>query len=155
MIEIANSIQKIYSDVLVKEKDNTVILVLDIDDTVLSSKIGQKFVEKDITILANHIYRKNPQNLWFLTSRNCNIKRKTMNQLNRSGLIHDQKYIFYNIVCSENDNPNKGKMFMKSIYDQHNFYIIVDDDLEQVQKIQEVLERNFITNVLCYYYFPI
>ena len=124
--------------------DYNVILVADIDDTVLSSKIGQKFVEKNITILADMIYSLNSNNLIFLTARDHDLKRKTLNSLNSSGLLHKGKYIKYNIIHSpyEKNNSTKGQTLLKYFSDGNgqiilsdikpNWIIFIDDLDEQV-----------------------
>ena len=96
------------------ELNYDVIMILDIDDTVLSSKIGQKFVEKDICKLVDVIYTQNHENLIFLTARDVNLIFYTVKKLNSVGLLHKGKFINYNVICSPFDNnglPTKGKTF--------------------------------------------
>jgi hypothetical protein len=49
------------------------ILILDVNDTVSSSKISKKFVKKDICKLVDLVYTFNPDNLIFLTARCYNL----------------------------------------------------------------------------------
>ena len=135
MLEINDFVKKLV------ENNYNPILILDIDDTCLSSKHGIKFVDKNVSILINYIYDISPNNLWFLTARNCEYKNKTLHKLNKVGLLHKGKYIYYNVVHSEYDefnNVTKGKNLINNIisnikYNENNWYIIVDDDIEQTK----------------------
>lgn len=137
ILEINDFIEK-----LVKNNYNP-ILILDIDDTCLSSQFGKKFVDKNICILVNYIYSISPKNLWFLTARDYEYKNKTLHHLNKVGLLHEGKYIYYNVVHSPYDklnNPTKGTSLLNNIIkkivpDEKNWYIIVDNDLEQINDI--------------------
>ena len=128
------------------ENNYNPILLLDIDDTCLSSQTGKKFVDNDIRILVKYVYDMSPNNLWFLTARDYEYKRKTMNQLNKSALIHDGKYINFNVVYSPYilDKPTKGQNLLNCILntfpkDKQFWFVIVDDDLEQINDIQNSL----------------
>jgi hypothetical protein len=88
------------------DQNYNVIMVLDVDDTVLSSTYGKNFVEKDICLLVDLIYSSNPDNLLFLTDRDKCLARYTINQLNKSRLLHKEKYINYNVICSPYDDVN-------------------------------------------------
>lgn len=130
------------------------ILVLDIDDTVLSSKIGKKFVEPEITNLVDLVYTFNPANLLFLTARDKSLQRYTSNKLNSSGLLHKEKYINYNIICSPYDdegNPTKGLALIdyfeneknKNILsnEKENWIIFVDDLMEQIESVSNHIDK--------------
>ena len=152
--------------------DYNVIMILDIDDTVLSSKIGQKFVEKDICKLVDIIYTQNPSNLIFLTARDYNMIMYTRKQLNSAGLLHKGKFINYNIICSpydEEGNPTKGKTifnyfdkgFGKNLLveelelelelDKKNWIIFVDDLQEQIESVNQFINKNCCNYTLFHY----
>lgn len=144
--------------------DYNVIMVLDIDDTVLSSKIGQKFVEKDITKLADIIYTQNPLNLLFLTAREHILKFPSVKKLNSSELLHKGKFINYNVICSpydEQGNPTKGQTlfnyfdtgFGKNILDKNkkNWIIFVDDLDEQIESVNTHINKICPEYTLFYY----
>lgn len=146
-----------------------IILVLDIDDTVISSSYGQKFVEKEICSLVDLVYSSNPNNLIFLTSRDKSLKKYTLNQLNKIGLLHKNAYINYNIICSpcdEDGNSTKGVELTKYLIayndkifssDKKNYIIFVDDLMEHINSVKKSLEEfivnnnNFIDYTLIYY----
>jgi hypothetical protein len=136
------------------ELDYNVIMILDIDDTVLSSKIGQKFVEKDISKLVDMVYTINPLNLIFLTARDSQMALYTRKKLNSVGLLHKGKFIDYNIICSPYDNegnPTKGqtlfnyfdKGFGKTIFDKekNNWIIFIDDLEEQIDSVNKHINQ--------------
>lgn len=136
------------------ELNYNVIMVLDIDDTVLSSQIGRKFVEKDICVLADIIYTSNPSNLIFLTARNSDLALYTRKKLNSVGLLHKGKFINYNVICSpydENGNPTKGQtifnFFHKGlgktlmIKEKLNWIIFVDDLQEQIESVNYFIDK--------------
>lgn len=133
---------------IIKNKYNP-ILILDIDDTCLSTQYGKKFTDKNITILANYVYDISPDNLWFLTARDYDYKRKTLHKLNRSGLLHKGKYINYNVIHSPYDNfgnPTKGTNLLKFITlqnngEDNNWYIIIDDDIQQINDMYDKLSK--------------
>ncbi len=139
MLEITNFIKKLI------ENNYNPILILDIDDTCLSSQYGKKFVDKNLPILVNYIYDISPNNLWFLTARDDEYKNKTLHKLNKAGLLHKGKYINYNVVHSpynEFNKPTKGTTLINNIiqkitYNDKNWYIIVDDDIEQINDIYD------------------
>jgi hypothetical protein len=146
------------------ETGHNPIIVLDIDDTVLSSKIGQKFVESNIKILVDMIYTFNPNNLIFLTARDKNIIRHTINKLNSSGLLHKGTYINYNIISSPYDkygNPTKGETLFdyfdkktgKNILlnDKPNWIIFVDDLLEQIESVNLHINKLNVNYTLFHY----
>jgi hypothetical protein len=136
------------------EMNYNVIMILDIDDTVLSSKQGQKFVEKDICKLADIIYTTNSSNLIFLTARDPSLALYTRKKLNSSGLLHKGKFIDYNVICSPYDdtgNPTKGltifnyfdKGFGKLILSstKPNWIIFVDDLQEQIESVNQYINK--------------
>lgn len=136
------------------ELDYNVIMILDIDDTILSSKIGQKFVEKDICKLVDIIYTINPLNLIFLTARDSQMALYTRKKLNSVGLLHKGDFINYNVICSPYDNqgnPTKGqtlfnyfdKGFGKIIFakEKENWIIFVDDLEEQIDSVNTYIEQ--------------
>jgi len=152
---------------LVKElvgKNYNPILILDVDDTVISSKIGKKFVEKDICELVELVYTINPNNLIFLTARCSNLVSYTRNQLNKSGLLHKEKYIPYNVICSPyNDEgestkgiiiydyftKEQGKTILSS--NKQNYIIFVDDLMEHIKTVETNLEKLCFTHT-CFHY---
>ncbi len=136
------------------ELDYNVIMILDIDDTVLSSKNGQKFVEKDICKLVDIIYTLNPLNLIFLTARNSEITSKTIKKLNSVGLLHKGQFINYNVICSPYDNqgnPTKGHTLFNFFDKDHgktlfvkekkNWIIFVDDLEEQIESVNTYINQ--------------
>lgn len=146
------------------ELDYNVIMILDIDDTVLSSKIGKKFVEKDICILSDLIYTSNPLNLIFLTARDSNMAMYTRKKLNSAGLLHKGKFINYNVICSpydEQGNPTKGqtifnyfdKGFGKNLLvkEKQNWIIFVDDLQEQIESVNQYINKICPNHTLFYY----
>jgi len=150
------------------DQNYNVIMVLDIDDTVLSSTYGKKFVEKDICLLADLVYSSNPSNLLFLTARDKSLTCYTINQLNKSGLLHKEKYINYNVLCSPYDDVNgesistKGKKLYdyftyysgKNILccDKKNWIIFVDDLMEHIISVQKYIQNiNSVNYTLIHY----
>lgn len=135
-------------------QDYNVILVLDIDDTVLSTQIGKKFVEKDICKLCDLVYTLNPSNLIFLTARDTSLLGFTRNKLNSSKLLHKNKYINYNVICSPYDiqgNPTKGQTLLKYFdkglgantlaKEKNNWIIFVDDLVEQIDSVNTHINK--------------
>lgn len=138
MLEIYSFIQNCLLD------NYNPVLIIDIDDTCLSSQYGKKFVDKNVCKLVEYVYDISPNNLWFLTARDYEFKNKTLHQLNKSGLLHKRTYIKYNVVHSPHDERNnvtKGNTLISIIensnYNNKNWYIIVDDDIEQVNDIYD------------------
>jgi hypothetical protein len=128
------------------------ILILDIDDTVLSSQYGKKLVDKDVVHLIRFIDNISSNNLWFLTARDYEYHRKTLHHLNHAKLLHKQEYILYNIMHSPHDcddDPTKGETLINRLIPrieisspnqgEKNYYIIVDDDIEQVNNMLQQL----------------
>lgn len=148
------------------DQNYNVIMVLDVDDTVLSSTYGKNFVEKDICLLVDLVYSSNPANLLFLTARDKDLKRYTTNQLNKSGLLHKGKYINYNILCSPYDDmvgeSTKGvrlaEYFVngsgKNILcgDKKNWIIFVDDLMEHIDSVQKHIKNINDTNYTLVHY---
>lgn len=144
--------------------DYNVIMVLDIDDTVLSSNIGRKLVEKDICKLADIIYTSNPSNLIFLTARDYELAMYSRKKLNSVGLLHKGKFINYNVICSpydEQGNPTKGqtmfnyfdKGFGKTLLvkEKQNWIIFVDDLQEQIDSVNQFIDKICPNYTLFYY----
>lgn len=142
-----------------------VILVLDIDDTVLSSKIGKKFVEKDICNLINIVYTINPANLIFLTARHPKLKSYTKNKLNSAKILHEGNYIDFNILCSPDDDngiPTKGQTFFNYFNNgfgnlllqnnnKENWLTFVDDLFEQIDSVNQFVGLIFKNYTLFHY----
>lgn len=127
-----------------KQLGFNVILVTDIDDTILSTNIGQKLVENDVKDLITNIYITNPANLIFLTARDPEYKSKTNNQLNSAKLHPKGKYVQYNIICSHyiDGKPTKGDSLVKYFTTKHvksnnDWILFVDDALEQILHVQQ------------------
>jgi hypothetical protein len=78
-------------------KTSKVILVLDIDDVVLSSSCYRFYTESDICELVLQAYHLNKNNLVFLTSRLKETRKYTLDQFNDGKLIDSSEYIYYNI----------------------------------------------------------
>jgi hypothetical protein len=134
------------------DRNENILLFLDIDDTVLSSKNGVKFVDKNVTLLINLIYSYDPRKLFFLTSRDYDLKGKTLKHLNRAKIIHDGKFIYYNVMHSpykiENGNfvPTKGETLINFLdkttllsNECPNWIIFVDDDIKQINCVNDSL----------------
>jgi hypothetical protein len=118
-----------------------VILFLDIDETILSSKIGKKFVEKNICKLVDTIYTVDPNNLIFLTARDFSLKSYTKNQLNRCKLLKKGHYIDYNIVCApynEKEESTKGNYLVNYI----NIHMNKIGKLDESNKTNELDSSN-------------
>jgi hypothetical protein len=150
----------------IKELGYNVIVVTDIDDTVLSTKIGQKLVEKNIKILIEDVYKSNPDNLVFLTARDYEYKRFTNNQLNRAKLHTKTTYVTYNLLMSPDDyigKPTKGETFLKyfvngkgsSLLSEPNkqYILFIDDLHEQIESVKEVINNLNINYTLFHYKF--
>jgi hypothetical protein len=150
-----NQVIKLYEDLI--NQDYNVIVVLDIDDTVLSSIYGRNFVEKEICLLVDLVYSSNPSNLLFLTARDINLRQYTINKLNHSGLLHKDKYINYNVICSPCDdegNSTKGvrlKKYIVSELDKNiltnnkkNWIIFVDDLMEHIESVFKYFEDGLL-----------
>ena len=146
MLEILEHIEHI------KYNGYNPILIIDIDDTVLSSEHKKKFVDKNVVKLIEYIDNISFNNLWFLTARNIDLKRKTQNHLNHAKLLHKGKFIIYNVVHSpwNYGNPTKGPTLIELIprieyrftENDNNWYIIVDDDIDQCNNILEYLSSD-------------
>ena len=128
------------------------LLFLDIDDTVLSSKIGVKYVDKNVTHLINLIYRNDPNKLYFLTARDYDLRQVTLKHLNRAKLVHDGKFIYYNVIHSpykiKNGKyiPTKGETLINFLDKTNllsseipNWIVFVDDDIEQIKCVNDCL----------------
>lgn len=110
-------------------KTKKVLLILDIDDVTLSSKIGQKLVDEKIKKLVDISF---DNGLLFLTARCKSMQSYTMNQLNRAGLIHRGEYIKYKIIFSPEDEDGtitKGHSAIKYLHGTDYNYVIFVDDL--------------------------
>ena len=147
-IHSVNSVLDIYSEL--KRNDYEVILVSDIDDTILSSTVGKKFVENEIKILIEQIYLDNPDHLIFLTARDKSYKRKTNHHLNSASMHKKDKYINYNILCSPYDdkgNPTKGETFIEYFEneliktDKKIWFLFMDDSIDQIYSIYNCIEK--------------
>ena len=135
-----------------------IIVVSDIDDTILSTKIGQKLVEQDIKILIEDVYNFNPNNLVFLTARDHSLKKYTNNKLNSAKLHTKSNYILYNLLMSPYTNdgkPTKGDTFVnyfengkgKSLLceTKKNYILFIDDSKEQIDSVKNVI--NNLSNI--------
>lgn len=126
-----------------------VFLVLDIDDTVLSSRIGRKFVDDDICGLVDLAYEYNKDLLFFLTSRDKSLSSYTRNKLNSSGLLHKEQYINYNIIFSpvreEDGGSLKGPTFIDELNNngielsEDDHVVFVDDLRDNTDSIHSSL----------------
>lgn len=148
------------------EKKENVFLFLDIDDTVLSTRNGQKFVDKNIVHLVQLIYAYNPNRLWFLTAREPIYRQPTINQLNLAKLVDDGKYIPYNVIFSpfkiENGDmiATKGETLSKFLtttaelpIGRPNWIIFVDDNMDQINSVNAWLKQlNININYTLYKY---
>lgn len=145
-----------------------VIMILDIDDTVLSSKFGKKFVEKDICTLVDMVYSSNPSNLIFLTARDKTLTRYTKNQLNKSGLLHKGKYIEYNVICSPCDDEGEStkgikitKYFLNGLgknilnINKKNWIIFVDDLILNIDSVYKQIDKLNLNYTLVHYKYKI
>lgn len=136
---------------LLENPNHQVLVFLDIDDTVLSSQLGVKFVDKHVPKLVDLVYRHNPRNLFFLTARDSEYKRKTLNHLNRAKLVHTGKYVQYNVLHSPYHHPDtggcvatKGETLVKFLTsngagllaeDKVNWVVFVDDEPDQIESV--------------------
>ena len=146
-----------------KEKGYNVIVVLDIDDTVLSSENRRKFVDKKILQLIEFADNISFDNLWFLTARDYELKRKTQNSLNSAKLLHKGGYIAYHVVHSPYyyGQPTKGTTLTQELIprvekltfknNENNWYIIVDDDLSQINDMHEHMSFHKYNYTLFHY----
>jgi hypothetical protein len=150
----------IYNYVVKLTENNFVpILVLDIDDTCISTQHGKKLVDNDVTILVNYVFEISPDNLWFLTAREYEYHNKTNHKLNKVGLLHKGKYIKYNIIHSPYNKHNevtKGTTLINNIINkvekcENNWFIIVDDDIEQLNDMCAKLQNETINYTLFHF----
>lgn len=140
------------------ENNTNVLLVLDIDDTILSSQIGKTFVDNNVKILVNKCYDISENNLLFLTARNKSLNRYTKNKLNSCGLLHKGKYINYNIICSPHDedgNSTKGKALIEYLKHKDNIQhiIFVDNEKDNIDSVYIELSETIYKFTLFYYKF--
>ncbi len=150
------TIQNVYNELI---KTQEVILVLDIDDVVLSSSCYKVFTENDITKLVSNAYYLNSNNLIFLTSRLQSMEKYTLDQFNEVKLIDSNKYINYNIIFAELDsegNSTKGPTFAqyirKNFRIKSNTWIIFVDDLKSnIDSVKNSLEEFNLNYTLFHY----
>ncbi len=141
-----NTIQNIYDELI---KTQEVILVLDIDDVVLSSSCYKIFNDIDICQLVSRAHTIDSNRLIFLTSRFKSLRKYTLDQFNQVKLINSNKYINYNIIFAELDsdgNSTKGPTFAKYLKDKFNiksntWIIFADDLIENIHSVQQSLEN--------------
>ena len=142
MNDILEHVQALHNDGL------NPILILDIDDTVLSSTFAKELVDKNVLPLIRFIDNISFDNLWFLTARDGDhaTKQITQHHLNHAKLLHKGQYIRYNVMHSphdSDDNPTKGDTLVNSLIPRieidhsadkvrNNYFVIVDDDYGQV-----------------------
>lgn len=158
-----NNIIDIYFELV--QNDYNIILVSDIDDTILSSKIGKKFVENNVKTLIEHVYNYNPDNLIFLTARDYDYKRKTNHQLNSARMHKKGKYIDYNIIFSPDNHKGeptkgdafihyfengKGKQLLKS--DKKIWILFIDDLISQVLSVHSCINKLENINYTLFHY---
>ncbi len=145
-VKTVNQIIKLYEHIVTE--GFSPIVFCDIDDTVLASSIGIKFVDPKICQFIDLVYSSNPDNLVFLTAREPNLKKHTINQLNRSGLLKKGKYIFYNVIhapYSNNGLATKGEV-MVSYLDlnpskTYDWVIFIDDSYEQIESVYKHIQN--------------
>lgn len=143
-----------------KNLNHDIIIVSDIDNTILSEKIGQTFVENNIKKLCKMVYDDNPNNLIFLTAREYCLKRKTINKLNAVKLIRTGYYKEYNVICSPDDinnNETKGQTLVdyinssRIIINENSWIIFIDDLIEQIENVNLHLKKLNIKYTLFHY----
>ena len=149
-------IHNVYNELIRLKK---VILVLDIDDVVLSTNPFQLWTEQNICDLVTQAFYINKNNLVFLTSRLKQFRKYTLNQFNTNKLVDSDEYINYNIICAELDHlgePTKGprlKNYLIENYDldQDTWVIFVDDLTENIISVKKSLEQININYTLFHY----
>ncbi len=144
---------QIYNELI---KTNNVIVVLDIDDVVFSSKYYKVFTDDHICKLATYVYNLKPKNLIFLTSRLKTTQNYTQEQLNHHKLIKSSSDnpIKFNIIFAECDQSGKSTKGPNLIsYLQKNnlvktktWIIFIDDLIENINSVKNSLDQLNLTN---------
>jgi len=136
--------------------DKNILLVLDIDGTVLSTVFGRNFMEDEICQLVKTIYDIYPDNLIFLTSRLENLRQYTIDNLNDTKLLKNE--VNYNVICSPTDsngNSTKGSKILdyltKNKINDNKWIIFVDDSIENIDSVKEYLSNTKYIYTLFYY----
>jgi hypothetical protein len=141
------------------EKQKTILLILDIDDTVLSTTAGQHLVEPQICELVKMVYDQTNAlaNIVFCTARPImpEVNKITLNQLARAKLLHLGTRIRYNVLYSPHDTQNnvtKHTTLLKylasrSLDVENTHVVVVDDCPTQVATIHTAMSRS--TNYAC------
>lgn len=132
-----------------------ILLILDIDDTVLSSCPGQRLVEPHIRYLLE-LAHTNPHlcKYLFCTARDATHRKLTLDQLNHAKLIHVGDFIPYKVlhspyvtVSGPTPRPTKGNALLSylrgaEIDPEAIHIVVVDDDNEQIAHIHEYLRQS-------------
>ncbi len=149
-------VSNVYNELI---KTKKVVLVLDIDDVVISSSCYRLFTEHDIKQLVNYAYNLNKSNLIFLTSRLKEMRKYTLDQFNEGKLIDSDEYIYYNIIFAELDqqgNSTKGPSLLRylrqnRLLDSNTWVIFVDDLIENINSVKNSLQE-IDTNYTLFHY---
>lgn len=132
-----------------------ILLILDIDDTVLASRDRQRLVDPQIRNLIK-LAHDNPTHCKYIfcTARESAHHKLTLNQLNHAKLLHLGTFIPYIVLHSPyvvfgsnpNPQPTKGHTILSYLrgndIDPVNTHIVVvDDDDEQIDHIHDHLSK--------------
>jgi hypothetical protein len=132
-----------------------ILLILDIDDTVFSTRTGQNLIDPQIRNLMK-LAHENPAHCKYLfcTARESTHHKLTLNQLNHAKLLHLGSFIPYKVLHSPyvalggdpNPQPTKGYTILSYLrgndIDPVNTHIVVvDDDDEQIAHIHQHLSK--------------
>jgi len=156
MINKILHINKVIEQCKTKIQDNQpVLLILDIDDTILSTRPNQTLVEPAIRDLFDLVYQNNHLCKYiFCTARHSSYRKLTLNQLNHAKLLHLGTYINYVVLhspyvrlSSSEPQPTKGNAILSYLRGANidpitTHIIIVDDDDEQIHHINQFLEKS-------------
>lgn len=138
-------IQDITHEVIELFKDTTknILLVTDIDDTILSSYIGQKLTHPSVIDMINVAFNVN--RLIFLTARDPSLFKTTQNHLNKAKLCKKGRFIYYNILMSPYDEQGstKGPSLAKYLNKYNNWIhphkenivIFIDNEFEHITSV--------------------
>jgi len=153
-IRQVNSIQPIYDFYM--QYPSKILLVLDIDEVVLSTRNNFQIVDTLMIELVKKAYQKNPINVFFLTSRCSSIHMLTMIQLQKAlklkvytpqGIKRD---LFYQILYSppRNGMSTKGEKLLEYLRIRkypRMLILFVDDIVENIDSVKKHLDETLET----------
>ena len=136
-----------------------VILVLDIDDTVLCTRSDcRDMVEPAVAHLIRTVYANNPNHVIFLTARQPCTRELTLQQLNEAPLLddvprraaahHHYQVVFSPPLFERKLVSTKGQALMRCVHpimahlkmttpNKPTWVCFVDDQLDNIRSVQE------------------